>query len=1305
MSKYACAPFVRASAVAIGGVVALVGFSLPVVAAEDDEGEVLQEVQVTGTRIQSPNVTSANPVTSVTAEEMRSLGIVNVADALTSLVPQNISSYMPTLVGDNQSGTGGAGMESMDRGSFFIGNTIANLRGLDPAYGSRTLTLIDGRRVPSTSNQADVVDLNIIPSNLLQRMDVVTGGASATYGSGAMAGVVNLVLNNRMTGVRVDVDYAVNEAGDGDSPHVSISAGMPFFGGRGHGLIGVEWQDTKAIRNCAAARSWCAESRSMLTNYDPFTSFGANVLDTFTPLPGYEDFPARFQMANVRRSQFAPTGTLYFNNSNVTSNQRFNDSGTDLDEYSLGFQGGTGRDAMNGDGPLATWLTPMRPSSERRTLFLNFEYDLTERTTGYVQANYARTEALNKNAYTTGNYCVRFDSQGVAAQLGAVASQGDLIAGGGASWPSVPVVDFDQWLAGHPNPALLPEVSAGPQFNNANFRQWLGWSGGNMPAPGFVAPYWVSGGSTGDYGTSGATRTSPPTYTFDNGTPIWIHVKNNPPGGNEWWVMAGMVLNADFEDPGMAAQLPEMGRNAYAFLNALSPEALAQVRGAFGAGSSYGAIIDQQTGTLLSGFSSTAGGGSGLDTIYGPSACQGFTALRKVWNPQLDQWTSQVQEPWRAVAGLRGRFGGDWRWETYYQHGRTESRSLQNNVATTLRLSMATDAVIDDRVGSATYGQPICRVTRDGIPVIDYQGRPLSDLDALRSIAEGCQPINLFGNSYAGYDHFPGYDAALTQREAIDYAFVNSLSSGYNSLQTLSLSTNGTLWQGWAGPLTAAFGIEIRQDKVAQGGTQASASYYERADLSSAWSDAFGGTTRVTEAYSEFNLPLVSGVEGINLLSANAAVRYSSYRNKGGAGTTGEKATQSVTNWKFQTVFEPFDWVRFRLTRSRDLRAAGYRDMFIQQPGLPDQFAGSNPWREYNPYSDEARRERWGQIRVGNPELDPEKSNTMTLGLVLSPGGWAQGMRMSADYYDIRVKDGISTPFIGSTTANITSCWQGSGNSDGDAGNPDVPIVNGLFDLDFFDAALGRYPCREITFATNPDGSRNLQDIVSYNSARPTNGLPYQRRGIDVSLNYVFSLSRVFESVPGSVSLTVRGTRALEASGVQVNSSLANSEANCTSRGGTFDDFNCYIPHDLVGQIRNSVFIPGLSPSPKWTGNVIANYMMGDLTTSISARYIGGASLDKTWCDNVDCPSFQDENGSYLFGSVDNNRVDPYLNFALNASYNLQVGNMKQFQLFGSVNNLFDKSPPFTGGGISGATSNYHDIMGRAYRFGVRMSF
>jgi Ca-activated chloride channel family protein len=105
----------------------------------------LSEVQVTGTRILTPNA-SAAPMTSITGEEMRRLGVVTAADALTQLVPQNISTYQPALV---------AGAAAPGDRQAFIGNTVASLQGLDPAFGSRTVTLIDGRRVVATEQAGD----------------------------------------------------------------------------------------------------------------------------------------------------------------------------------------------------------------------------------------------------------------------------------------------------------------------------------------------------------------------------------------------------------------------------------------------------------------------------------------------------------------------------------------------------------------------------------------------------------------------------------------------------------------------------------------------------------------------------------------------------------------------------------------------------------------------------------------------------------------------------------------------------------------------------------------------------------------------------------------------------------------------------------------------------------------------------------------------------------------------------------------------------------------------------------------------
>jgi iron complex outermembrane receptor protein len=789
---------------------------------------------------------------------------------------------------------------------------------------------------------------------------------------------------------------------------------------------------------------------------------------------------------------------------------------------------------------------------------------------------------------------------------------------------------------------------------------------------------------------------APPAFAFSDavvpGSAKYIFVKS-PNSESRYWLLTEITMAADFEDPGVPAVLPPVGNNSYAFLNQLSPEALYQIQSAFdrnpGAGSANAATA----------------------ALWGQNPCDGFTAMRKVWNPQIQQFTTSDTDTWRGVAGLKGRFGEDWRWEVYYQYGETTNTNKQYNGATNLSYNFAMDAVIDDRPSSPTYGQPVCRITRDGIPALDTNGLPMSDTAGLTALAAGCKPLNIFGDYSTAPTPWEGLnmtsaELAQLQQEALAYAFKDSVSEGYTNRQTLAFNTNGTLWEGWgAGPLTAAFGFDLSQDKVDNLGTRGS--FYLRSDLAS-WNDSFGGKTRSTEGYTELNFPLLSGLEAINLLSVNAAARYTDYYNKGGAGTTGESANQGTFNWKASAVYEPFDFVRFRLTRSRDLRAATYRDLFLNQPTLPDQATGRNWWRERTPESDINQQERWGLVRVGNSDLKPEKSDTLTLGLVLSPGGWAQGMRLSADYYDIKVRGGIYTPYnFASPSSIIENCWRLSGNSD----EEDHPNFGKNLPPD-----LSNRFCREITFATLQDGSIDPTDILFVNASRPDNGLPYQRRGIDLSWNYSFPLNRAFESIPGTMSLTMRASRALEASGIQQTVAqrvTSTGEQNCTAT--TFIDGILICDEalrriDMVGQIRSSQFIPGVAATPKWTGNFIAAYMMGDLSTSLSARYIGGAKMDNTWCDARQfeagsCDNYMDELGRYLGGSVDNNWVKPYVNFALNASYNLHIGNMRRFQVTGTINNLFDKSPPFTGGGISGASAGFHDTMGRSYRMGVRMEF
>jgi outer membrane receptor protein involved in Fe transport len=1395
---------------------ALVIPSMAAEAAAEDDVDELDTVEITGTRIQVPgNFTSANPITSITGEEMRNLGIVNVSDALLQLVPQNISTYQPNMVGDDQAGFGGAGMETMDRSSFFIGNTIANLRGLDPTFGTRTLTLVDGRRMVSTSNQADVVDLNIIPSNLLQRMDVVTGGASATYGSGAMAGVVNLVLNNRLTGFNLDIDYGLNEAGDGGSPHIAASGGMPLFGGRAHALIGVEWQRTSAIRSCADARTWCAASRTLFNNATGSTT---NQFGVLTPIDGFSGYPARFEMANVRYSQWGGdtpdefgNGTVYHNSVNNLFGVSMSQDGMGYNEYAYGFRGGSGGNVINGDGPLTTSGTAMRPSNTRKTMFSNFEFNITERTTAYLQTNYAVTDSLNVNRFTTGTHCVRFNNLGAAGtnvNLGTeVFFSGTAAANAGAlgsidgtntsSYPpagktrSAPFTTFTQGFADFldlPGGTVTSYVSGnGWRADGVTFtasQSVTTYRGTTVPgtapnnvitdARGVAFPFWLpvqlspGGPPTFDFGGNGVGKWVRFRFTDANfngvtfGTPFW---------NNDFWLLESVTLTNPYEG-GAPPVLASLGKNSYAFLNTLDPEALTR--------------LQQNTGT-----SATAGGGSGLQLLYGDNPCSGYTAMRKVWNPQVQQKTTQHSETMRVVAGIKGRFGRDWRWDASYTWGKTDSQSNQTDVATNIRLAFAMDAVIDDRgptildtretvngqpnptfnqmIANVTNGQPICRVVRDGTPILDTAGRPLSDAEGLAAMGAACRPLNVFGQSYeTTSSHFPGgYNPAQTQQEALDYAFVDSSrSGGKNSLQTLQFTLNGTLWQGWgAGPLTSAWGIEARKNTANQDATPGST--WERYDMSRTWSDAFGGSTTVTEGFTELNMPLVSGQPGVNLWSLNLGGRYSSYYNKGGAGTAVDEngkhldSTQNVFNWKIQTVFEPFDWIRLRLSRSRDLRTAGYRDLFIDQPGIPDSSQIRNPWRERSATTNENQSERYTQVTVGNPNLKPESSDTLTMGIVLSPSGWAQGLRFSIDYYNIHVKDGIGVSNRGGNP--VDECFADS-NGVNPVFDPESGQMSNLAEYEDWRTGPNAFnesseACQELQFAMNEDGTRNLNDLLRFNGSRPANLLPYQRRGMDLSLQYMFPLSRAFESLPGNLSLRVTAQRAMEASGVQMTSNpqgyytvngtpggtrdafLLTRERNPDSCGAKFDAAdpensrpsvvtignqqfafgpgtdrpsgfytNRYTCIDLLGQIRSSTFVPGVTAAPRWSGNFTVTYLVGDLTTTLSARYTGGAVLDRTWCDASQqaagyCSSYQNASGQFLNGSVDNNKVKPYLNYSLNGSYNLKVADMKQFQVFGSINNLFNKSPPFTGGGISGASSQYHDTMGRAYRMGVRMKF
>jgi outer membrane receptor protein involved in Fe transport len=188
---------------------------------EADEG---QTVEVTGSRIRRPNVESQLPITSIGGEEFFQQGSNNIGDTLNDL-PQLRSTFAQQNPG---LGIGIAGLNLLD------------LRGLGT---QRTLVLVNGRRHVGADilNNAVSPDVNTIPNDLIERVDVVTGGNSAIYGSDAIAGVINFILRRDFDGLQIRGNAAMSGEGYGANQYASAMYGMNFGDGRGNITLHAEY--------------------------------------------------------------------------------------------------------------------------------------------------------------------------------------------------------------------------------------------------------------------------------------------------------------------------------------------------------------------------------------------------------------------------------------------------------------------------------------------------------------------------------------------------------------------------------------------------------------------------------------------------------------------------------------------------------------------------------------------------------------------------------------------------------------------------------------------------------------------------------------------------------------------------------------------------------------------------------------------------------------------------------------------------------------------------------------------------------
>lgn len=379
---------------------------------------------------------------------------------------------------------------------------------------------------------------------------------------------------------------------------------------------------------------------------------------------------------------------------------------------------------------------------------------------------------------------------------------------------------------------------------------------------------------------------------------------------------------------------------------------------------------------------------------------------------------------YEAVAGVIGRFG-PWTADASVQFGQNiyDLGFGPNNRKQNEYLN-AVDAVVNPATGTIT-----CRST-------------------LTNPTNGCIPVNVFGDGSLMLNSYVNGSAAfrLVTTQAV-----------------VAANLRGTPFSTWAGPVALAVGAESRRDHAVGSSDPISQRVNANGSIGG-W--ILGnqlperGTIKVFETYAEAQAPLAKGTRFARELSINGAIRRTHYSLSG-----------TVYTWKAGATYVPFSGLRLRATRSRDIRAPNISDLF--------ESGGSSNTNLFDPVLGRSVQIR--EIEAANPNLKPEKADTLTAGAVLTPD-FLKRFTASVDFYDIRIKDAIAT--LGAPTL-AQGCFAG----------------NQLF-------------CQSITF--NSDRSIAFVSNTRLNLAQAAT------RGIDFELNY--SRAKIFG---GALTAKLLATRVL----------------------------------------------------------------------------------------------------------------------------------------------------------------------------------
>jgi iron complex outermembrane receptor protein len=1051
--------------------VALV-LALPGAASADDQP--LQEITVTGSRIAlSPGMTSPTPVTAVTQDELLKMAPTNIIDSLNDL-PQFFgnSTYQQALGGQTPSGS------------------EINLRGANTSSGiSRTLVLLDGRRSVANS-RFGAVDIGSFPDTLIRSVEVVTGGASASYGTDAVAGVVNFLLDTKFEGVKAEAQGGITARRDGPNSKFSLTFGHQF-GEKVHLIGSIATFDQDAISDFSSlqARPWFNQASRVsgppggptwvVAPYVAPTNFSYN--GTISGVPGINGL----QFSPDGKSLLpAPTGVLGAVGDScsclATANETY--SVNSMDEVAGGYR--------------------------RTNAFLHGTYDVNDKVQVYGQGMYS-DDAAN----------IRWQS---AALL--------------ASW------------------ALPVDV------NN---------------------PFLTTGERT----------------TIQNAL-----IAANPNA-------TGPLSAANGYGPG----------NRYVY--------------------------------------------PGKDLLATQYFTDGVYLNNVPGNPlgETRQITENITH--QGTLGFKSELPADWKLDGYFNYGATRENYIDNNGTRVDRLFFAADAVDSNATPAnptATGGNPICRVASQAFDPTYY-----------KSFAD-CVPINLFG----GWSNISPQAAAYVSGP-------QKTAEQYYTLQNGELSANGKLFDGWAGPISAAIGASWRKESILQTtpnpaneypaflngqligytiGTQPlyfrgvipQGFYINQYGYTQPWpagaptvpnaagtptggipglyyvptgflGDAnsstilfssertFSGDTKVKEAFTELNLPLVKDVPFVQALSTDIAGRWADYSGSG-----------NVWAWKVGGDWAINDTIRLRATRSRDVRAASLEERFDTTRG---GVTVNNPYVLTN---GQPTTQSGASYSGGNPNLLPEKADTWTAGFVLTPT-FVPGFSASVDWYNISIADAIDKP-------------------------TPQQIVNAAFAGDPQYQALVKL-----------DANNNIVEVDQYfiNFAQAF------VQGVDVETAYRRAIHLLGG---GAEDLAVR----LYFTDLIKNATL--------TQFGTYDEW--------AGQVGTARSLP----KQKYTLNM--TYDDGPYALFLQGRYLSHGILDHTLVQSsVAIPGVQ---------TINDNEVGGIFYMDVSLTYTVPVAG--DLNVYAEVNNVMDRAPPTTAAaygrtGSAELNPQLYDVIGRRYTLGVRYRF